>query len=1317
MFDNVVMLALVDSGATLSCIDKAFLIQINPLAWQKRLRSDVHVTGVNNTTRPALGEVVLYFSIGGFELSHRFLILEDVGIKVILGLDFINMNSVLLDFDLQQVTLKGVVSVPLVAEDAENQPQAVSDQFLVLPPRCESLLPLKIEGLVDHDTGLWLLEPRPGILETWLCQPARTLVDPMNGVIRVCVLNPGSAPVTILPGIQMGTLQKVVKTAPPQSLPRGRDVMVLNEGDPLRLLEDELGLKLVNPDLSDSQKAKMARLLLTNRDVFALSMKELGECNLLEYEIDTGDASPVTQRPYRTSPAQRAEIERQVDAMLENKIIQPSVSRWASPVVLVEKHDKSWRFAVDYRRLNSVTKIIHWPIPRLEDATDAIKQGSLFSKLDAHSGFWQIPVRPEDRHKTAFVTHNGAYEFLKLPFGVVNAPMRFQQVMENALRGINHHFALCYIDDILVYSTSVDEHIGHLQQLFDRLRGAGLKMKASKCMFACQEVEFLGHVITKHGVMPDPHKVSAVSEFPTPSNISEVRSFLGLAGYYRRFIQSFAKLASPLNSLLQKSAKFEWGESQAKAFKELKTRLTTAPVLAYPDFNREFALHSDASNEAIGFVLTQADTEGRVHPICYWGRSLTSPERNYSISEKEVLAIVEGIKTFRVYLASKPFTVVTDHSAATFINNIKTTAQNGRLCRWALTLQGHSFKVVYKPGRIHNDADALSRRPYPPAGDQVEIDHDPPTTFVEGESLGVRKATVNNLTVIPHDTPPISTNLDQTPDVKLRELQQGDPKLKEMMEFLESGTLPEGEGAQKRLTLLGERHYLANGVLYHVQVPSKARAGQHLTHSGNQLVVPLELRNDVLRAHHEGLGHQGEARTFAALRQRYYWPGVYHDIADYVRTCESCQQAKRPIHKKAAPLCPLPIPERAFQRLHVDILGPIDTSPEGFRHILVCVCAFSRWPECFPLKTQLASEIARVLYTEIFCRYGAPSQLYSDRGQNFLSHVIKELCQKFGVTKSNTSAYRPQSNSCCERFNASLNNALRAFLKGDTKTWPEVLPSILMAYRMTPSVRSTGVSPYFLVFKQDARLMSDIAMETREMIPETPGLENILKNFEQVRPLIRDNIRAAQRAYKQGYDENTRSPRFTVGQRVWVYFPNTRLHMAPKHQLKWRGPYYVSEVLDYHTYKLRDSVSQAEMKSPVHSDRLKPYFDPLDRPTNTLGSVREEVEEEEIVGEEGETTNAKGNKELTEEQSDVKSNKNGQAVEEGLEEFEVEKLLKCKTVGKAVQYLVKWAGFPKSEATWEPQDNIPYLIRQAFHLKYTNSGKRRRKKRTGKIEA
>ena len=368
---------------------------------------------------------------------------------------------------------------------------------------------------------------------------------------------------------------------------------------------------LADSVLSDGDKVKFENLFQKYRDVFAFSDDQLGRTSLVQHTIDTGDAMPVKQRPYRTTPENKQEIDRQVDDMLQRGIIQESVSPWSSPVVLVKKKNGEMRFCVDFRAVDKVTKKDSFPMPLVADTLDALSGTQYFSTLDLKSGYWQIELHPSAREKTAFVTHNGLYEFLVMPFGLTNSGASFQRLMGHILRSLEYRFALIYID-VIIFSKSVEEHLVHLEEVFRRLREANVKLNPKKCSFVKQKVEYLGHVVTPEGVMPNPEKVRVVRDFPTPKNIKELRAFMGLANYYRRFVKGFAHIASPLNALTKKGVKFAWTKACADAFDKLKRALVSAPILAYPDFKQEFLLFVDASSTGIGFTLAQKQDDKEV---------------------------------------------------------------------------------------------------------------------------------------------------------------------------------------------------------------------------------------------------------------------------------------------------------------------------------------------------------------------------------------------------------------------------------------------------------------------------------------------------------------------------------------------------------------------------------------------------------------------------------------------------------------------------------------------------------------------------------
>ena len=408
--------------------------------------------------------------------------------------------------------------------------------------------------------------------------------------------------------------------------------------------------------------------------------------------------------------------------MQRNRVIQPSNSPWASPVVLVKKRDGTHRFCVDYRALNAVTKTDSFPLPRIEDLLDQLGESKYFSTLDLASGFWQIRMDPSAQEKTAFVTHQGLYEFRVIPFGLTNAPAIFQRLMQQVMAPLKStsrpDFVSVYLDDILIFSRSLEEHLQHLQMVIQRLVDVGLKLKPTKCRFAQTELEYLGHVVGRDGLKTNPRLVAAVSDFPVPDSVQGVRRFLGLASYYRKFIPNFSRIAHPPHQLTCKAASFKWSPECSRAFEELKHRLTTAPILAYPNFTCDFVLETDASVQGVGAVLGQYQDDNKLHPIGYASRALNAAEKRYGITELETLAVVWAISHFHHYLYGNRVTVFTDHTAVKAI--LESSNLTAKHARWWTRVYGRGVREVcirYRAGHENRNADALSRSPMLPAPD------------------------------------------------------------------------------------------------------------------------------------------------------------------------------------------------------------------------------------------------------------------------------------------------------------------------------------------------------------------------------------------------------------------------------------------------------------------------------------------------------------------------------------------------------------------------------------------------------------------------
>ena len=472
--------------------------------------------------------------------------------------------------------------------------------------------------------------------------------------------------------------------------------------------------------LSPLQQQQLNELFKEFQDVFSQGDDDLGNTPLLEHGIETH--GPPLRQPYRwQNPAVRREEMAQVQQMLSSNVIRPSNSPWASTVVMVRKKDGSLRFCVDFRQLNAATVTDAHPLPRIDDFLDALHGAKWFSTLDFKSGYWQVPISEQDKAKTAFRTSSGQlFEFNQVPFGLCNAPATFSRLMDRVLAGLHWETCLFYLDDIIVFSSTWEEHLARLREVFERLRHAKLKLGAAKCTFAAKEVSYLGHRVTEEGLLPDPTLLAAIRDIPPPKTATEVRSFLGLAGYYRRYVKGFAAIAAPLHALTRKDAVFQWSEDCQTAFDQLKTRLTTSPITAFPDFSQGFRLYTDASTAGLGAILAQV-RDGKERIICYALRDLNKAEKSYPATKLECLAIVWAVAKFRPYLMAMPFEVFTDHYALQWLKTMRTGS--ALLHRWSAALEEYDFTVRHRPGKVQTHVDGLSRLPVGPAPPEDALLH------------------------------------------------------------------------------------------------------------------------------------------------------------------------------------------------------------------------------------------------------------------------------------------------------------------------------------------------------------------------------------------------------------------------------------------------------------------------------------------------------------------------------------------------------------------------------------------------------------------
>lgn len=917
-------------------------------------------------------------------------------------------------------------------------------------------------------------------------------------------------------------------------------------------------------NLDPNQAIQVQQLVTENLDIFSKDSAMFGRTDLVKHKIELTDEHPIKQ-PHRRLPlVKMREMDSMVEEMLSKNVIEPSDSPWASPVVLVQKKDGSRRFCVDYRRLNEITIKDSFPLPRIDDTLLALSGSKWYSTLDLQSGFWQVEMDPKDKQKTAFTTGTGLYHFNVMPFGLCNAPATFERLMQKVLQGLTNDKVMVYLDDVLVLGKSFEDQMENLKLVIERIRKANLTLNPKKCQLFNTKVKYLGHMISGDGIETDPDKTESIRTWPQPTNKTELRSFLGLATYYRKFVKHFSSIAQQLHKLTEADVTFEWSSKCEEAFKTLKEKLTSSPILAYPEIDKPYILDTDASNAGVGAVLSQVQ-DGQERVVAYFSKTLNRAERNYCTTRKELLAIVKAVSHFHCYIYGQEVIVRTDHGALTWLLSFKNV--EGQMARWLERLSQYQLSIKHRPGRVHNNADGLSRRPC------SECQH--------CEKLDSNKAAIRL-------TGMVSEILDYA---IIEKEQKEDDELKEVIKWVREEKRPEWE----QVSHLSRRIKTYWGMFKSLTLEEEVLCrkwqdarGEKIT---NQPVVPNSLVPVVLKEYHNTpcAGHFGVSRTLNRIRKQYFWVYCRDDVEKWCRECNTCNARRGPTRKTQGQLQVYAAGE-PFQRLAVDILGPLPASNKNNKYILVVMDYFTKWVEAFALPDQKAETTAEALVNGVISRFGVPIEIHSDQGRNFESEVFTKSLEILGIHKTRTTPLHPQSDGLVERMNRTILNYLAKFVDENQRNWDDVLPLFLLAYRSVPQ-ESTKITPASLVFGRELRLPMDLVNGRPPDQPNQNQVEylwELKEKLEKAHEFARKNMINATTSMKTRYDRKQNHLHFEEGSFVWLYNPKRTVGKSPKLQSNWEGPFKVINQITDVTLRIQKK-KRAKPKI-VHIDRLASYI-------------------------------------------------------------------------------------------------------------------------------
>lgn len=888
--------------------------------------------------------------------------------------------------------------------------------------------------------------------------------------------------------------------------------------------------KIRSDHLNKKEKEKLSEVILKFRNAFHKEGNKLTFTNIEKHKIETTDDVPVFSRQYRYPHAYKEEVKTQIEDLIRQNIIQPSKSPFNSPIFLVPKKQdasgkKKFRLVIDYRKLNKKTVDDKYPIPNITDILDKLGKCQLFSTLDLASGFHQVEIDEKDRKKTAFSTDGGHYEFVRMPFGLKNSPSTFQRVMNNVLGGLIGTTCLLYIDDIIIFSSSLQEHMEKLSAVLKRLQKFNFKIQLDKSEFLKKQVSFLGHIVTAEGIKPNPELISAIKKWPIPKDEKELRGFLGTIGYYRKFVKDLAKIAQPLTAALKKGEKIIHNKEFIESFEKCKQILTCSSILQYPDFEKPFILTTDASNGAIGAVLSQGNI-GSDRPVAYASRTLQKSERNYSTIEKELLAIVWACKYFKPYLYGKKFSIYTDHKPLTYMASLNDA--NSRLVRWKLSLSEFDYDVIYKPGKQNVVADGLSR---------IQIDENPEDNkCLFGSSLEnnadtsdlqtIHSAESDNTFLIPSTLQPINKFANQIileiddknennfqeifPHIHRRIIKKSSYNENDFYNIFKDFLDPKKQNClmmPENIMQMAQNIYRT----HFVESPFKIFIAQRKL---VDITSPIEQDKLIEKIHNRA--HRGIDENIKQLENDFFFPRLKAKVRTFVNLCTNCKRQKYDRKPYKLEISKTPIPKRPLEIVHIDVYI---TKPDIF---ISMVDKHSRFGTLISIKSRTIPDMKKGLL-KIFSLYGKPKLLVSDNESALKSIEIREMLQNLEINTYYTPSNRSEVNGIVERFHSTISEIFKCLRKKfSTLSQKELFRIAVSEYNQTihAAHKLKPIEAFYGIRES----------ETRQL-----NLEEIVRNSENFHETVTSSLKKKQEVDLSTHNKKKEpDPKFDIGEQVLV---------------------------------------------------------------------------------------------------------------------------------------------------------------------------------------